>query len=316
MPTSTFNLEWLDHNTERAYPLAIEATRQDATGSFTLPDDTIVSLYLSVHAGMDVQPGRFFLRSINNLPSGLAIVIAYNSSSGVIDVASGLVARAAYQKYQAYSLGGIGDFADARGHFVLGDLANLDNQPAGEFEFEFEGGRLEADCIRPMIRGVTGLRVSSGGDLSEPIYGNIVLQAGNNIRLTPLNDGGQDGTIVIDAIEGEGLTQTCVCADTIGDPIRTIAGVGPDSNGNINLLGDGCLKITGLNGGIQLSDECSAPCCGCEELEIVTQAAEQFGDKATTLEGFINQLAASVNQMDQVVLGSRLGDRGCNTCGS
>ena len=45
-------------------------------------------------------------------------------------------------------------------------------------------------------------------------YGYIVLQAGRNIRLTPITAVGQDPVVRIDAISGEGLNEDCVC---VGD---------------------------------------------------------------------------------------------------
>ena len=37
MPLSQWNLEWLDHNSQRNYPLAEDATGFDETSSFQLP---------------------------------------------------------------------------------------------------------------------------------------------------------------------------------------------------------------------------------------------------------------------------------------
>jgi hypothetical protein len=35
----------------------------------------------------------------------------------------------------------------------------------------------------------------------------------------------------------------------------------------------------------------------------------------TTMQNFVTRLGSEVTQMNLVVLGSRLGDAGCNTCG-
>ena len=46
----------------------------------------------------------------------------------------------------------------------------------------------------------------------------------------------------------------------------------------------------------------------------MTAQLEQFYKQATTLDNFLAELLARTSQMDQLVLGSRLNDRGCNTC--
>jgi len=74
------------------------------------------------------------------------------------------------------------------------------------------------------------------------------------------------------------------------------------------------MNITPITNGLSLSDVCSQPCCGCEELEALKGIARQFGDNATTLQNFANRLSGEVSQMNTIVLGSRLGDAGCTEC--
>jgi hypothetical protein len=75
MPVGNWNLEWLNHNAQRAYPLADDATGPDETGAFKLPDNFLVELDLPVHAGLNVGPAGFFV-----LPSA-AYAGGYGSSS-------------------------------------------------------------------------------------------------------------------------------------------------------------------------------------------------------------------------------------------
>lgn len=311
------NLEWQDHNGQRNYPFTAEASLQDSTGTFEIPADFIVSLYLAVHFGLNVDPAQFFLRSLSNYATGFGLVVGYNSSSeGPVDVATANIARAAFVSGQSYRLTGIGDFIDATGHVTLGSLDNLEDQPGGRFSFDFEDARLETDAVRPMIRGISSLRVDNNGELSDRITGPVTLVAGTNMRLTLVQAAGEDPQIVYDAIEGEGLSETCICED---DPdqapaLRTINGIPGTAEGDFTLLGNDCLVATGISNGLRLQDICSEPCCGCTELEIVTSQLEQFSRQATTLENFLVSLEARVTTMDMVVLGSRLGDRSCISC--
>ena len=308
------NLEWLNHNSVRAYPLTSEVTRTSTNGSttFGLPNDFIVSLYLPVHFGLTVEPGKFFIKRVAVYSTGYSVVVGYSSSTGDVDVASALIAKASHIPNQVYNLGGIGDFADSRGHIIIGSLDNIDKQPAGQWDFDLTTARLEPDVVRPNVRGIVSVQVQDGGQLSEELYGHLRIQAGRNIRLTPLIATGADPILVIDAIEGAGLTEDCDCEDD-GDPILTINGEGPNSQGNFTVLGNDCLEPATIEHGLQLKDTCSDPCCGCVELASITGALEAFGDKATTLENFLVSLEQRVTQMDSVVLGSRLGDQGCGS---
>lgn len=315
MTQANWNLEWLNLNSQRAYPVTMDSSQQDVTGSFQLPTDFLVTLRLPISAGLNIVPGNFFIKSVANYATGFGIVVGYNGTGGPVAVASALIARAAFTPYSQYALGGVGDFAGCNGYIVLGKLDSIDQQPAGLFNFDINGARLEPDCIVPTVSGLNGLIIVNGTDVSNLITGNVRLTAGANFRITPIITSGQDPQLVFDAIEGVGLTETCVCeGDTTAVPIATINGEAGTANGNFVVLGDNCLQVIPITNGIQIKDVCSQPCCGCQELQTITQALEEFGAQATTLENFLTSLESSVQNMDQIVLGSKLGDAGCNTC--
>lgn len=312
MPVTIRNLEWLNHNSQRAYPVSAEADRVDVSGAFRLPNDFIVELALPVHGGMNVNTSRFFIRKIASYATGFSVTIGYAAESGDVDVAAALIARSSHVRNQVYNLGGIGDFADSRGHITIGNLSGIDGQPAGLFTFDFESTRLEVDTIRPQIRGLMSLQVQNGSELSPALTGRVRLVGGRNTRIRVETEEDAAPRIVIEAVEGEGLTDSCVCAEE-SVPIRTLNGITPDQNGNIQFLGNECLDIVEGDHILEFVDRCSQPCCGCDQLTAITEALEAFGEKATTLENFLVSLEARSTQMDMVVLGSRLSDRSCST---
>lgn len=312
MPISIRNLEWLNHNSQRAYPLAADTTRKDSTGAFKLPDNFIVGLSLPVHWGLSVDAAKFFVRKVIAYSTGFTVTIGYAADAGDIDVATTVFAKSTHTLNKTYSLTGLGDFVDSRGLITIGALDQIEKQPSGAFTFEYADSKLEVDVVKPHIRGVMSIQTQNGTELSREITSKIRLVAGSNVRLTVVEEVGEDPKIVIDAIDGEGLTDSCVCTDT-STPIKTINGIPPDANGDFQFLGNDCLEITEGDHSLEFKDTCSQPCCGCKELEVITQALEAFGEKATTIENFLVNLEARVSQMDLVVLGSKLGDRGCGT---
>ena len=321
MAIGVHNLEWLNHNSQRAYPITADSTETSQDGDFSLPEDFIVSLYLPVHWGHNIDSTKFHISQVSNYPTGFSLTIGYESTEvseegeitvTTVNVASTLVSKATHTENQSYNLSGMGDFVDSKGHIVVGDIANLNKENAGNFAFNLAGARLEPDVVRPSIRGVMSLQAQNGSSLSSELYGHVRLKAGDNFRITPIVEKNQDPVLVLSAIDGTGLNEDCECFDENPPTIRTINGIPPDQSGNFTFLGDSCLTVEGRTNGLEFKDICSEPCCGCTELEVITAALEDFGSKATTLENFLVSLEARVTQMDQVVLGSRLGDRGCD----
>jgi hypothetical protein len=152
--------------------------------------------------------------------------------------------------------------------------------------------------------------VQSANEFSPELTGRIRLRSGANHRLRVATDPSGDPVIIFDAISGEGLREECVCVETV-QPITKINGVPPDGSGNMSLIGNSCFNVNTGNAVVTFDDTCSKPCCGPNELEKITTAMESFGSRATTLEQFLVSLEARVSTMDMIVLGSRLGDRGC-----
>jgi hypothetical protein len=315
MPQATWNLEWLNHNSQRHYPLVDEAAGKDVSGSFQLPEDFLVELDLPIHAGLDVDPAKFYIKNIGVYGTGFSIVVGYDAVGGAVDAATALINRNTHVRNQTYALGGIGDFDDTFGKLTIGRLDAIDQQPDGFFEFDVEQTRLTPSAIRPIIRGVSSISVRSGSNLSERLVGDIELQAGQNIQIVPILVAGADPVLRISAISGEGLIEECVCeGEVVGPPIRRINGVPPTAAGDFTFLGNECLDVNAIENGLKLDDVCSEPCCGCVELEAITRDLEAFGARATTLENFLVRLESSVSNMEQVVLGAVLRDRGCITC--
>jgi len=316
MPEYTWNLEWLNHNSQRSYPLTEDATEVDVSGTVTLPKGFILMLEIPVHAGLSVDTTKFFIRSIAIFSSGLSLSVGYDDgSSSPPVVATTVVSLTNHSEGDHYALIGKTDFIDTIGQIAFGPAAVIQELPAGEFFFDPAGGKLEPHTIRPIIRGVSSITAVNGTERSDRLYGDIELVAGRNIRITPIIISGSDPQIRIDAIEGEGLVEDCVCeGDEEGPCIRTINGVPPTPAGDFFMVGNDCLDINEITNGLQLTDVCSEPCCGCEELEALVDELRGLNSGARTVENFVVRLETEVTQMNSVVLGSRLNDEGCLEC--
>lgn len=310
MPASTWNLEFLNHNSQRAYPLAEHVSARDVTGSVTLPQDLIVELYLPIAAALDTLPDKFFIRTLTIVGGGLTLEIGYDDGTESPPLAaSTTISTAGFRENSRYALVGVNDFDDTVGTVVIGRLDGVSALPAGAYSFEPSAALLDPDAIRPMIRGISSISIEQGGQRGPLLRDNIVLEAGANIRLsTALVPGGWP-VIRIDAIPDATLTQ-CDCAEQRPPCIRTINDIPPDSRRNFTLLGDRCLTITPIANGLALKDICCQPCCGAEELDEVFRLIRGLESSAQTVQTQATTLTSRIMQFEAVVLASRIGS-GC-----
>ena len=319
MPVGNWNLEFLNHNSQRHYPLADTAAGIDVSNSFTIPEDFIVELDLPIHAGMSVNSGRFFIKRIDAYSIGYAVVIGYAPVAGtVVDVATALIPHQSFEsneKNVVFAVGGVGDFADTVGKIVIGRLTSIDQQPPGSWSFDFAATQLDPDAVRPIIRGVSSLTLVNGTQTSDKLYGDVELVAGTNCQLVPIVVAGQNPKIRINFIQGEGSVEDCVCYGdaALTTPIKTINGVSPTASGGFNFVGTDCLQVIPIANGIKFTDTCASPCCGATELERITLDLERLAQQATNIQGFVDRLQVSVMTMDMVVLSSRIGNTSCAT---
>lgn len=303
--TGFWNVEWLNQNASRNYPLDDDQDRLDTTGNFMIPNDLLVDMVLPVSPDLYTNPGAFYISSIVVFSQGIVITVSY---SGVM-IASVAVAAGTHKHNSPYVLVGQGDFKEVVGHVVIGSLDGIMTLSPGVWEFTVDHARLSPSVIRPMLRGVSGLYIEQGGDVSDVIQGRISLVAGQNCRLRAYENNGHT-TIYIDFIDGEGSVEKCICDHMPKDapPIRTINGIPPNNEGNFELAGTSCILLEGLVNGLRFEDVCSEPCCGCDELEVVNSALENLATQINTLDNYANRLDNSMTNLTQNLIASKLSD--------
>lgn len=310
MGLGVWDVEWLNQNSQRRYPLFDDASATDTTGTFQIPNDFLVDMVWSAHSDAS-DPTLFHITSITTLPDTVILSVGYNGTT----VATITIAVASHTRFKIYTAVGAagGNYFDSLVKFTIGSLTNILAQPGGTWTFTAAAGRLSPSIIRPDIRGVSGLVLVSGVDgapLSDVLQNEIELAAGSNLVLT-MSTVGSRKRIRIDAIEGEGFNEPCECGGAeIAAPIRRINGIPPDSGGNFVFQNGACIDITAITSGLQLRDLCCQPCCGCEELKVLSDALQTLQNRIAGLEVSASALETVVDQMLNVILVSKLGTPG------
>ena len=297
------NAGWLNQNELRAYPLSDDATRQDTTATYALPNNFLADMVISVNGALNYSPANFYISSVSVFGTGVTFDISYWTGTQAALVGSVSIQESTFTRFKTFQIEGEDDFEGVTGKVVIGTLDVLLATP-GVFSFALAGGKIEPTVIVPDIRGVTGMRVLDGDDLGELYQGDIALEAGSNFRITKSDFSGLT-VLTLSAISGEGTIAECVCEGEAADTgaVRTLNGVPPDALGNINLLGDDCLLPTPKadENAVEISDVCSKPCCGCPELETLVEDQNRMRDQVQTLENLSSRVQGVVEVMQTLL---------------
>ncbi len=293
--------DWLNQNRNRRYPFWDAASLQDTTGTLTIPNELITDLIFPVNV-LSYDPAKFFLAELTVFAGGVILSLGYEGA-GVIATRS--ITELGHTENKPYAIEGIGDFFDSVGRINIGRFDDI-KQFGGTYTFTAAASRLLPAVMRPSLKGVTGLKIiNADNEESALLQGDIELVQGDNITLELL----AGNKLRISAVNNPGFDQLCDCPDdTAGPCIETINNVPPDSGGNIELLGTGCLTID--NSGtarIVLEDTCAEPCCGCQELDVLRTEGARLGSPIATQRSAAERALGTMDQLRDVILASKFG---------
>lgn len=278
---SVEQLDFLNQNSYRNYPIKDNLSKLSTDGIFTIPDDFLVDLVLC--ASSDVTK-RFYISRISNYGSSIVVDVSDNSN---VYVGSFTVATSSHTQNKDYFLVVGSAYTQANGKLTVGGVATMITLPAGIFTFAITATEfLPRTCI-PSTRGINRIIFSDNLGNVYSVTGDVNLVARSNMRLT-FDEG--DNSIVFDAGNGLGLNSQC---DPEQLPIRTINGISPDVDGNFTLDGTDCAEFTVITNGLLLQDVCSQTCVGCEEGGLLTERFQQIDSDLLLVRNQVQALLAA-----------------------
>ena len=264
--TTITNPNWYDLNSDRAFPFLDSASRAAIGGGFVLPDDLIVDLRLSAAASLD--PTKFYLSRIRAFGTGLLLTFACDG----VDVATTAVPSISTEEYQSYIVTGLIGHA-VNGTIVLGGASAVLAAGILDYTFTLAATRIIPTLIAPGQTGVTSLTVVDASGRTVRLVGDITMKPGTNAEMTV-----EEQEITIGMVSGV-VINPCGCEDPGGlnrAAIRSINGVTPDINGNLEVVTEGCPDLTTITNGLKLTDRCAEPCCGDAEIAAVATATRDL----------------------------------------
>lgn len=301
------NIDWLNENGLRNYPIVDGASRESAAGA-KLPNGLLVDLSMPVPVGT-LEPDQAFIQRVAGFTTGVVITVADRSAPSTI-LASATVFLSSHQRYDSYPLVGQGSLAGSIGRVTVGDPKSVLEASGSDYDFSSapDNSRLVTSVIRPLLRGLSSLVVeSSDGVRSDSIKGNVVLRAGSNLSIS-VDETTNEITLSSGLLDPETTEDDCGCNPDESDDncIRTINGVAPDSDGNFTIEGLECTEITSSGAGLVIDDSCTDPCCGCEQLETIYQSLQAVLDESVRLSEVSEQLRGRLDNLQNTMSNAAL----------
>jgi len=321
-------LEWLNENAHRNYPLA-DGANTVSNGGVRLPESFLLDMDIMVrHAPATVDASSFFLHSVAVSSGSARFYIGYTdgtntfacaASSGIpLDtVPSDTPVEAAIAPVEDST--SIPDtykemVAGISGTALIGSCRSLPS--IGLMTFTAASAPLNSLRIH-LIQdtGIDSVTVmdANGGTLGT-ITEDFIIRAGDGISLSI--DSGAKPVLTITRIDtasnGSSITsvEDAVTAiiNEMGNPVRVINGVSPDSNGAFTFTGGACVDVATSGKGLKLSNPCSMPCCGTQSVSELQSVINQMEEARNRLETYYTALSTNVNNM-QARLSSLIASR-------
>ena len=287
MGVNPSNLEYLNLNTLRNYPIREEFVPVDTTGLFRIPSDFIADFQIA--ATSDIT-ARFYISKVINTDTQVTVDI---SDQDAVYVGSFLITVASHTLYQRYYLTPGASYAGANAVLVVAELTNLLAQPKGIFSFALTATEVETRTVIPSVAGVSRIVFNDKFGNSYSLSGNVNMVAETNLRF---RTSGQD--IYLDAGEGLGLNEECVPP---ANYIKTFNGQTPDENGEFTFSGTACLAVSTGQHSLLFTDECCKPCVGCDDLSAITDRLTQIESDLLKLRDEYNSLLTTITNTEATI---------------
>lgn len=295
------NIEWLNQNLLRAYPI-----REDADVTPRLSDGAVAKgLRLPTWLISDfaftlpfdaVSPSIPCLTGVSHAGDGFSLEISLGGA--VLATVTAKISDHTINK--AYRLVGTGEYADCGGWIALGDLARAAEElPEGAYRFPDDQVPFEISTLRMAPRGVRSITAVGKYGLKTyaPLFGNVRLIAGSDMSIRAEVG---DNALWLDAESSTGYERTdpCTCGSADGRRVRTINGMPVE---NVVIVGTKpCLEVTSQQEPptVRIKDTCSTPCCGCAELNFVESAVTTINKSISVLNGYAAKLQERLEELN------------------
>jgi len=281
------NLDYLNLNSIRNYPIKDGLGRVSNDKLFTIPNSLIVDMMLCSSTALSL--GLYISRIVLNSASLLIEISSTGSVFGTFQTAL----PNTNENFDLIMTPNSTNFPNASGVLTIGTIADTSELPFGEFLFDVASTELLMRVYNPVNVGVSWISFSDAKGNKSVLTGDVQIVGNSNIQFRL-----DSGTVYIDAGENLGLNKSCVNQPT---PIKSINGVGPDSTGNFTLIPEQCVSIDPAQYGLLISDNCGSPCLGCPEINTLTNQVNGLEASIVDIRNFTHNLQIAITQASTLI---------------
>lgn len=288
------NLDFLNLNTLRNYPIKDGADCISVDGLFKLPSDLIADLSIAAPASQFI---KLYISRVVNSSESVTIEIAETADQQV--VGTFVLSLVYFEPYDEWQMTPGAAYPQAIGRLTAGYAKDIKSQPSGEFRFTAESTPLLYRTFTPSVVGISYLSFTDEKGNDVHLTGNVRIHAENNLRFRTSTED-EETVVIVDAGNGLGLNKDCE-EDDLVPPIKSINGVLPDSAGDFHLITQDCVSISPIEAGLLISDSCGKPCLGCNELGTLTDRAIAAENELFKIRDYVANLDSLVTQLTTLV---------------
>jgi hypothetical protein len=299
--------EFLDKNLHRQFPLGDDMTGRDLTDSFTLPSSFLVDLALCAPPGTDTE--AFYIKSVVIRRYSADIEIGYDGDGEELTVGKftkiprDQELNSSYQFEPAVQPDADDQiFAIMNGVAIVGSTDALFDTP-GSWFFGLDTTAILSTRVTSGVAAINSILIDT-----QIFTGNIALQEGTGVTLTPSYDTTHGRTVIkisadLGALDDLAIPLTSDAAILAnlaliyGVPLTSINGVTPDTAGNFTLQGLDCTEVNDLTSGVSISNPCSLPCCDKSALDTAYDAINSLNLKYSRLEAYYQSIGRNINEL-------------------
>lgn len=279
------NQEWLNSNSNRVYPFREGASLSNGTDS--IPKDFILDMILS---GTNEQL-IYRINYIEILSGAIQIGLSDSSGSflGFVNIVTPVTSKYLVQFFQP--IAGV----SVRGKVTFGPgISEVSSWSEGRHLFGFSSSTLEDSILVPtpaLPNVVTSL--AKFGDTERLFTGDVKLIEGSGISIqpvAPMNGFIFSAAKVFKADCPEDLAKLDRCQRCI----KTINGILPREDGNIDIVGTEHISVTNDSANHQIfisfNGDVNCCCIACDELDTLQQQVTQLQNGVNTMSAIVNQI--------------------------
>ena len=318
-------LEWLDQNRHRNYPLADGVTATNMQGQ-VIPTSFLCDMSLNVPPLDIFISGKFYISEITAMASGFQLTISFidPDSAGATALEVFRSAPISYDGVEDSRVTLFPTFAMisaypemeyANGELIVGSCRGM--REAVGAVFSVSDTEINPFVVHKGYAGLYRIIVEDSAGVEHVITGDLTLSAGDGVTLGVSTDVNTGHSIVTLSEPVDASTNTTDAVDEaleklyekLGIPITSINGIAPNDDGSFTIAGLDCTEVGATSNGLTISNPCAKPCCPSDVPADISAALQSLEDIKNRLLNYHETLLNNLQTM-QSRLSSLIASRG------